>query len=176
MGARGRWAERGRDLDEPLDDVLQRHDADGLVEGVSRALRVHPLDDGQVALARLKVLEDPRELVVLEHLRREGALGGEAMARHTRRGKSGTPEGPGRRGPRGTPRSSSGRRTRTARPRRRDAVHRRGLALFARQAGHLQPPPPNRRTNRRTDFSAQRVPSALDLSPRPLTHLLMVAH
>ena len=43
-----------------------------------------------------------------------------------------------------------------------------------------QPPPPpqiseviltNRRTNRRTDFSAKQAPSALDLSPRPLTHL-----
>ena len=31
--------------------------------------------------------------------------------------------------------------------------------------------PTNRRTNRRTDFSAKQAPSALDLSPRPQTHL-----
>ena len=31
--------------------------------------------------------------------------------------------------------------------------------------------PTNRRTNRRIDFSAKQAPSALDLSPRPLTHL-----
>ena len=31
--------------------------------------------------------------------------------------------------------------------------------------------PTNRRTNRRTDFLAKQAPSAVDLSPRPLTHL-----
>ena len=47
----------------------------------------------------------------------------------------------------------------------------------ADHAVHATPPqigeeiPTNRRTNRRTDFSAKQAPSALDLSPRPLTHL-----
>ena len=43
---------------------------------------------------------------------------------------------------------------------------------------HSTPPPQigkeiptNRRTNRRTDFPAKQAPSALDLSPRPQTHL-----
>ena len=44
--------------------------------------------------------------------------------------------------------------------------------------GKPPPPPPigeeiptNQQTNRRTDFSAKQVPGALDLSPRPQTHL-----
>ena len=46
--------------------------------------------------------------------------------------------------------------------------------------GRIATPPPQKsakksqqigRTNRQTDFSAKQVPSALDLSPRPKTHL-----
>ena len=57
--------------------------------------------------------------------------------------------------------------------------------LVHRQIGHkllghnmCNPPPQigeeiptNRRTNRQTDFSAKQAPTALDLSPRLLTHL-----
>ena len=57
-------------LDDFLDDVLQRDDADHLVEGVALALAVHPLHHGQVGFTckaeggEFKCFQNARPLLI----------------------------------------------------------------------------------------------------------------